>query len=110
MLTPLWETCRNCGRFIEITFGPNCVGNGNAPFTEPPVVCGVNAFAADPLQNYRPDQYTGKKVYAVVADSCQDNNYWCAQCPHLPHLVLRCHACRERSLVVDASALLIMEV
>jgi hypothetical protein len=67
---------RNCGRWIEITFGPNCVGFGNDVFTEPPVVCGGDAINGPPKSRFRDDKFSGKKVYAVIADSCQDANYW----------------------------------
>ena len=74
----LYLNGRNCGRWVEITFGPNCVGHGNDAFSEPPLVCGRDALAGDPLVNFEEDALTGMKVYAVVADSCQDNNYWYA--------------------------------
>jgi hypothetical protein len=67
---------RNCGRWLEITFGQNCVGYGNDVFTEPATVCGGDALAGPPKSRFQSDKFTGMKVYAVVADSCQDHNYW----------------------------------
>lgn len=71
----------NCGRWVEITFGENCVGHGNDAFSQPPIVCGRDANNGDPLVNFEEDSFSGLKVYAVVADACQDNNYWCAAPP-----------------------------
>jgi hypothetical protein len=75
----------NCGRWIEITFMENCVGKGNSLVGEPPMVCGANAYNGDPLASFQPDQYTGTKVYAVVADSAHLSLcivvIWCCQRP-----------------------------
>lgn len=73
----MYDNGLNCGRWIKITFLEDCVGYGNDAHSEPPSLCGVNPNEENPLVNYGPDQWTGTEVYAVVADSCQDNNYWC---------------------------------
>ena len=72
----LYDNGLNCGRWVRITFLEDCVGFGSNAHAEPPSLCGVDPNTQNPLQNYAPDQWTGTVVYAVVADSCQDNNYW----------------------------------
>ena len=73
---------KNCGRWIEIEFNEDCLGLGLTT-SSPPEICGVNPFEQSPLDepSYQRDQLSGKKLYAVVADSCQDNNFWCAPSP-----------------------------
>eukprot|EP00892_Ulva_mutabilis_P010148 jgi/Ulvmu1/7505/UM037_0049.1 len=68
---------RNCGRWIEITYQKRCGGGKSNVVGSLPTVCGVNALVGNPAVNYVADVHTGKKVYALVADSCSDNNYWC---------------------------------
>jgi hypothetical protein len=75
----LYNNGKNCGRWIEITYGENCVNHGHEVKANPPIVCGVNAFTGSPLQNFQKDGKTGTKAYAVVADSCQDGNFWCRE-------------------------------
>lgn len=75
----LYNNGKNCGRWVEITYGDNCVGHGHDVKANPPIVCGVNAFKDSPLQNFQPDEKSGTKAYALVADSCQDGNYWCRE-------------------------------
>lgn len=98
----MYHDGRNCGRWVSIRFGDACANARNDPFADPPLVCGRDARSdtgvdADAL---RPDQYTGTEVFAVVADSCQDGNFWCREDPyHLDlseDLVLRaCGGARE---------------
>lgn len=68
---------RECGRWIEIRAGANCVGHGNRADASPPIVCGVDPRGPDPWRNHARDGATGSVAYAVVADSCQDSNWWC---------------------------------
>eukprot|EP00892_Ulva_mutabilis_P005709 jgi/Ulvmu1/350/UM001_0355.1 len=74
----MWRNGKNCGRWVEITFNEDCLGLGLTA-SNPPDVCGVNPFLQNPLSEprYSDDQYSGTKMYAVVADSCQDGNLWC---------------------------------
>jgi hypothetical protein len=77
----MFNNGKNCGRWVEITLKSNCFGHGHDSYTDPPNICGANAYEEDPASNYRVDDMSGSKAYAVVADSCQDNNYWCAAFP-----------------------------
>lgn len=70
--TGMWRDGKNCGRWVEITLLEDCLGLGLTP-SDPPDVCGVNPFLANPLAEpaYKQDSLSGTKMYAVVADSCQ---------------------------------------
>jgi hypothetical protein len=75
----MWYNGKNCGRWIEITLKEDCLGLTLTP-SDPPSICGVNPFYANPLaqKEYKNDTLSGKVMYAVVADSCQDGNFWYA--------------------------------
>jgi hypothetical protein len=103
----LYNNGRNCGRWVQITFQANCAGQGNDAFSDPPTVCGKNPFESNPLENYQVDQHCGTVVYAVVADSCQDSNYWCALAiaasQHVACLVHWCIMCSLYSTMLYSS-------
>lgn len=73
----MFNNGHNCGRWVEITYQDICVGDDSGAASQPPVICGVNAVIGDPRINYSPDSKTGIKAYALVADACADNTYWC---------------------------------
>lgn len=73
----MFNNGNNCGRWVEITYQESCVGDESAGASQPPVVCGVDAVFGDPRIYYAPDSKTGIKAYALVADGCADNTYWC---------------------------------
>jgi hypothetical protein len=72
----MYNNGENCGRWVEIIYRENCVGHGHDVHSSTPIVCGVNALAGNPFANYAKTPLSGTTIYAVVADSCQDNNYW----------------------------------
>lgn len=75
----MFSNGQNCGRWVEITHGVKCMRGKTDPSRQPPVVCGVDASFGDPRFNYAADSKTGTKTYALVADGCSDDNFWCAQ-------------------------------
>lgn len=63
-----YEDGRNCGRWIEIELGDDClVPNGGA---KGETVCGNET-------GWVSDDRNGAVLYAVVADECTDDNVWC---------------------------------
>lgn len=85
--TGMFDNGRNCGRWIEITLNENCVDGNSAALQKRPVVCGVDASLGNPRVNFAPDSTTGTRIYAIVADSCHDDTYWCG------HELACCFAC-----------------
>lgn len=55
----------NCGRWVEIELGANCINAGNSQFS----ICNGGQFVRDGI--------SGGKIYGYVMDSCDDNNFWC---------------------------------
>jgi hypothetical protein len=86
----MFQNGKNCGRWVEITFTSNCVGHGHDSHKEPPDICGVNPYEQDVESHYKADGISSHKAYAVVADSCQDNNYWCAKPSNAPGKRMQC--------------------
>lgn len=74
----MWNNGKSCGRWVEITLNEDCLGLGLTA-SDPPSICGVNPWESDPLDQplYKNDAFSGRTMYAVVADSCQDGNFWC---------------------------------
>jgi hypothetical protein len=69
-----WECLTMVGTAAAGLRSHTCKGHDSS--ADPPDICGANAYKADPMTNYKLDEYSGNKAFAVVADSCQDNNYW----------------------------------
>ncbi|MFJ4966466.1 hypothetical protein EES43_03045 [Streptomyces sp. ADI96-02] len=63
----VWDNGLNCGRWVEIKLDDFCsVANGGAAGQG---ICRGGTW--------KPDQYNGATVKAVVTDSCGDPNEWC---------------------------------
>ncbi|MBF0442147.1 MAG: hypothetical protein HQK54_09595, partial [Oligoflexales bacterium] len=56
----------NCGRWVEVTIGDECVGGNNA---------GTPGAGCE--GKWVGDEYNGAKLAMVVTDSCHDGNRWC---------------------------------
>jgi len=72
----------NCGRIVKISVGNGCTGGHNE--ADRFKVCIKNGKHG--LANYdkQPDKIARLKkvIYAIVVDSCDDNNYWCQRNRH----------------------------
>ncbi|MFG2196687.1 cellulose binding domain-containing protein [Streptomyces sp. NPDC048639] len=63
----MWDNGRNCGRWVQIKLSDFCsVANGGQP--------GAGICTGG---EWRPDEYNGATVNAVITDSCGDGNEWC---------------------------------
>ncbi|MFE4534620.1 cellulose-binding protein [Streptomyces scopuliridis] len=63
----MYDNGLNCGRWVEIKLSDFCsVPNGGAPGAG---ICRGGTW--------KPDQYNGATLKAVVTDSCGDGNEWC---------------------------------
>jgi hypothetical protein len=67
----------NCGRWVQVTIGDNCLGTNDGAPNEP--FCRGRSWTAD--------RYNGATLDMVVADSCQDGNAWCRDDPYHLDLV-----------------------
>jgi hypothetical protein len=71
----LFANGRNCGRWIEITVGNDC--RNATQNAHEGKIC-VQADGSHGPEYYKTqDELNGKVLYGVIADSCQDPNYWC---------------------------------
>jgi hypothetical protein len=63
----------NCGRYVEVIMGADCVGagNGGEPNSTP---CGSGTW--------KDDKYSNSKLIMMVADECTDGNAWCRDVPY----------------------------
>lgn len=59
---------KNCGRWVKVTIGENCID-------------GINDGALGETfcrgGTWQDDKYSGAELYMVVTDACGDNNGWC---------------------------------
>ncbi|MGW1987493.1 cellulose binding domain-containing protein [Streptomyces collinus] len=63
----IWDNGRNCGRWVKIKLSDFCsVPNSGAP--------GAGICKGG---EWKPDEYNGATLNAVVTDSCGDGNEWC---------------------------------
>lgn len=60
----------NCGRWVKVTIGADCIDGINDGALNQEFCRGTNAKWVD-------DQYSGAELYMVVTDACGDNNGWC---------------------------------
>jgi hypothetical protein len=65
----------NCGRWVQVTIGPNCVGGTNDGAQNQAFCRGTGAKWVD-------DKYSGATLYMIVADACADANAWCRDSPY----------------------------
>lgn len=71
----LWDNGKNCGRWIEITVSNDC---RNAPQqAHEGKICVQSNGDHGPQYYDTVDELNNKTLYGVIADSCQDPNYWC---------------------------------
>lgn len=71
----LWDNGQNCGRWIKITVGNDC--RDATQLAHEGKIC-VRQDGSHGESNYDTvDDLNGKVLYGVIADSCQDPNYWC---------------------------------
>ncbi|MCU0431770.1 MAG: expansin-like protein [Cytophagaceae bacterium] len=59
----------NCGRWVKVTIGPNCIGGANDGALG-------QAFCRNG-GTWVNDQYSGSELYMLVTDACSDGNGWC---------------------------------
>lgn len=71
----LWNNGKNCGRWIEITVGNDC-RNASQQAHEGKICVQSNGESGPQFYNTQ-DELNGKMLYGIIADSCQDPNYWC---------------------------------
>lgn len=64
----MFDRGRNCGRYVRVEIGDNCVGGQNSG------AAGTEFCAGG---RYQPDQFNGATLDFIVTDSCQDGNLWC---------------------------------
>ena len=62
----------NCGRWVKVTIGDNCLGTNDGAPNKP--FCHGGSWEAD--------RYNGATLDMVVADSCQDGTAWCRDDPY----------------------------
>jgi hypothetical protein len=60
----------NCGRWIKVTMGEDCIDGTNDGALGQPFCRGANGKWVN-------DQYSGSTLYMIVTDACGDNNGWC---------------------------------
>ncbi len=71
----LWKNGNNCGRWIEITVGNDC--RSASQQAHEGKICVQQDGSFGPEYYKTADELNGKVIYGVIADSCQDPNYWC---------------------------------
>lgn len=71
----LYNNGKNCGRWIEITVGNDC--RNATQHAHEGKICVQADGRYGPEFYTTKDQMNGKVLYGVIADSCQDPNYWC---------------------------------
>ena len=64
----------NCGRWIQVTIGPNCIGTNDGAQNQ--------AFCRGAGAKWVDDKYSGATLYVLVADACADANAWCRDSPY----------------------------
>lgn len=60
----------NCGRWVKVTIGADCIDGTNDGKLGEPFCRGANGKWLD-------DTYSGATLYMIVTDACGDNNGWC---------------------------------
>jgi Cellulose binding domain len=68
----MFDNGLNCGRWVQVTIGPNCTGVNDGAQNQP--FCRNGSWVSD--------QYNGATLNMVVADSCDDPNAWCKDDPY----------------------------
>ena len=87
----MWDNGKNCGRWVEITVGNDCKG---AQMAHEGRIC-VNQDGTHGPENYNvSDELNGKKIYGIIADSCQDPNYWCRD--NVGHIDISTHEINDK--------------
>ena len=74
-LPGLFDGGKNCGRWLRIVAGDNCIDGSNDLWRA--CIVSKNGSTSDGKQNYKPDAGSGTVLYGYVGDSCGDNNLWC---------------------------------
>jgi len=69
----LWNNGLNCGRWVHVVMGANCVGTNDG---------GQNVAFCRGGAGWVNDEFTGASLDMIVADSCQDPNAWCRDDPY----------------------------
>lgn len=68
----MWNNGHNCGRWVQVTMGDNCIGDNDGAMNKP--FCRNGGWASD--------AYNGATLNMLVADSCGDGNAWCRDDPY----------------------------